>query len=70
MGGAAVVALPGLAGAAPVRAQRPACQPVTDQLLESPDPGDWLHWRRTLDGWGYSPLDQINRDTVHLPARI
>ena len=21
-------------------------------------------WRRTLDGWGYSPLDQIDRDNV------
>ncbi len=21
-------------------------------------------WRRTLNGWGYSPLDQINRDNV------
>ena len=21
-------------------------------------------WRRTLDGWGYSPLDQVNRDNV------
>ena len=27
--------------------------------------GDWLNYRRTLDGWGYSPLDQINRDNVH-----
>ena len=21
-------------------------------------------WRRTLDSWGYSPLDEINRDNV------
>ena len=21
-------------------------------------------WRRTLNGWGYSPLDQIDRDNV------
>ena len=21
-------------------------------------------WRRTLDGWGYSPLDQIDRENV------
>ena len=40
-------------------------EPVTDQILANPDPADWLHWRRTLDGWGYSPLDQINRDNVH-----
>ena len=34
--------------------------PVTEAMLETPDPADWLNWRRTLDGWGYSPLDQIN----------
>ena len=38
--------------------------PVTDAMLQDPDPADWLMWRRTLDGWGYSPLDQINRDNV------
>ena len=38
--------------------------PVTDAMLQDPDPGDWLMWRRTLDGWGYSPLDQIDRDNV------
>ncbi|HJN43228.1 MAG TPA: PQQ-binding-like beta-propeller repeat protein [Vicinamibacterales bacterium] len=40
-------------------------EPVTDAMLENPDPADWLNWRRTLDGWGYSPLDQINTDNVH-----
>jgi len=38
--------------------------PVTDAELMNPAPGDWINWRRTLDGQGYSPLDQINRDTV------
>ena len=38
--------------------------PVTDAVLQDPDPEDWLSWRRTLDGWGYSPLDQVNRDNV------
>ena len=38
--------------------------PVTDAMLQSPSPDDWLMWRRTLDGWGYSPLDQINRENV------
>ena len=42
-------------------ADRPVrVSPVTDALIERPDPGDWLHWRRTLDGWAHSPLDQIN----------
>ena len=27
-------------------------------MLQNPDPADWLMWRRTLHGWGYSPLDQ------------
>ena len=39
-------------------------RPVTDAMLQDPDPGDWLMWRRTLDSWGYSPLDQVNRDNV------
>ena len=30
--------------------------PVTDAMLQDPAPGDWLTWRRTLDGWGYSPV--------------
>mgnify|MGYP001406386364 FL=1 len=38
--------------------------PVTDAMLQDPAPGDWLMWRRTLDGWGYSPLDEINRENV------
>jgi alcohol dehydrogenase (cytochrome c) len=33
-------------------------------MLEKPDPADWLMWRRTWDGWGYSPLNQINRNNV------
>jgi alcohol dehydrogenase (cytochrome c) len=37
---------------------------VTDAELENPDPADWLNWRRTLDGWGYSTLDQIDRTNV------
>src|SRR6185503_3066149 len=39
-------------------------RPITDQQLRNPDPGDWVNWRRTLNGWGYSPLDQINRQNV------
>ena len=38
--------------------------PVTDVLLADPPPGDWLSWRRTRDGHGYSPLDQVTRDNV------
>ncbi len=38
--------------------------PVTDAMLQRPAPGDWLMWRRTLDSWGYSPLDQVTRENV------
>ncbi len=38
--------------------------PVTDATLQDPAPADWLMWRRTLDSWGYSPLDQITRENV------
>jgi alcohol dehydrogenase (cytochrome c) len=38
--------------------------PVEDELLWKPDPADWLSWRRTLDGQGFSPLNEINRNNV------
>ena len=50
--------------APPSLAQEDRIRPVTDAELENPSPDDWLMWRRTLDGWGYSPLDQINRENV------
>ena len=48
------------AGRAPVKDFRP----VTEAMLRNPAPGDWLNWRRTDNAWGYSPLDQINRQNV------
>lgn len=42
----------------------PAIAPVGDAEIQQPDPSDWLSWRRTLDNTGYSPLDQIDRETV------
>ena len=54
-----------VAGASSAEAQPGAAvTPVTDAMLQEPAPGDWLMWRRTLDGWGYSPLDQIDRGNV------
>ena len=55
-----------LAGGVAVRGQQVTRRfvPVTDAMLQKPDPADWLMWRRTLDGWGYSPLTQINRNNV------
>ena len=53
--------------AGPASAQtraEPDFAPVTDAMLRNPADGDWLTWRRTLDGRGYSPLDQIDRGNV------
>ncbi len=38
---------------------------VGEQRLLNPEPENWLMFRRTYDGWGYSPLTQINADNVH-----
>jgi len=38
--------------------------PVTQARLENPEPGNWILYRRTYDGHGYSPLDQINTSNV------
>lgn len=39
-------------------------RPVTEETLRNPAPGDWLNWRRTDNAWGYSPLDEIDRENV------
>ena len=56
---------------APAMAQAPqaanpaaAMTAVTDAMLRDPAASDWLMWRRTYNGWGYSPLEQINKDNV------
>lgn len=47
-----------------VIAQDSSWTPITQDILDNPPDSDWLSRRRTLDGQGYSPLDQINRDNV------
>ena len=63
-----LAALACAAGAAvsvvPAHAQVAEVRPATDAVLQDPDPADWLNWRRTLDGWGFSPLDEIDRGNV------
>ncbi len=67
----AVFTLPVLCLAGSALAQQPQAvdptknmTPVTDAMLHDPPAADWLMWRRTYNGWGYSPLDQINKETV------
>ena len=37
---------------------------VSDAVLANPSASDWLMWRRTYDGWGFSPLKQIDKANV------
>ena len=38
--------------------------PVTDAMMRSPKPEDWLMYRGNYAGWAYSQLDQINKGNV------
>ena len=66
----AIVSFSLVAGLGIVAAQQRAISSVTDAVLRTPAAGDWLMWRRTLNSWGYSPLDQINRDNVRQLALV
>ena len=52
----------------PVPAPLPAVlqnyTPVTAERLRKPEDGNWLLFRRTYDGWGYSPLSQVTPANV------
>jgi alcohol dehydrogenase (cytochrome c) len=60
---AACVAI-GSAQQTPVPASLQRYQAVTAERLAHPEPGNWLMIRRTYDGWGYSPLDQVTAGNV------
>ena len=58
------IALAGAATLTGLAQQVADVRPVPNAVLQDPDPGDWVNWRRTLDGWGYSPLGEITRENV------
>src|SRR5215831_17299611 len=37
--------------------------PVTDAMLLNPPLADWLMWRRSFDGYGFSPLEQNDKSS-------
>jgi alcohol dehydrogenase (cytochrome c) len=37
---------------------------VTDQIIRSPKPEDWMIYRGNYEAWGYSRLDRINKANV------
>jgi alcohol dehydrogenase (cytochrome c) len=38
--------------------------PITGDRLKTPEDGNWLLFRRTYDGWGFSPLSQITPENA------
>lgn len=50
--------------AASAAAQVQNFKPVTNEMLQTPSPHDWLMFSRTYDAQRFSPLDQINRRNV------
>jgi glucose dehydrogenase len=62
----AVVMLLGtcLAGMAQSPASIRQFTPVNDDMLQHPNPHDWLMWRHGYQAWGYSPLTQITPQNV------
>ena len=61
----AVAALLGSVGAITAQAgEVTSYSPVTQQRLTNPEPANWLLYRRSYDGQGFSPLKQINAGNV------
>jgi alcohol dehydrogenase (cytochrome c) len=48
----------------PVPAILQSYKPVTPDRLKQPEDSDWLQYRRTYNGWGYSPLSQITTENA------
>jgi alcohol dehydrogenase (cytochrome c) len=38
--------------------------PLTDEQLRNPDPNDWIMMRGNYEGYGYSPLKQIDKTNI------
>ena len=53
---------------AALRAPLDRLTPVTEAMLRNLSPGDWLHWRRTYDGWAHSPLTDQSRHALMDPS--
>jgi alcohol dehydrogenase (cytochrome c) len=62
LAGAALAGLVLTPGA--VRAEVKTYSDVTEQRLQKPEARNWLMYRGTYDGQGYSPLDKINTSNV------
>src|SRR5215469_10779337 len=48
----------------PASGQVQSFKPVTTEMLVNPSPNDWLMYSRTYDAQRFSPLNQINKQSV------
>ena len=60
-----VIALAALGTLTAIAAKAAEFEPVTTEMLERPDPADWLMLGRTYDEQRFSPLDQVNQSNVN-----
>src|SRR5688572_7350636 len=59
-----IVILSAISALAGMQLKVPSWEPITEERLLKPKPGDWLSYRRTFDVSGFSPLSQIDRANV------
>ena len=59
-----IVILSAISALAGMQLPLPSWEPITEERLLKPRPGDWLSYRRTFDVNGFSPLSQINKATI------
>ena len=59
-----LVVVAALAAGAALHAEVKTFTPVTDKMLVTPSPDDWLMFSRTYDAQRFSPLSQITRQNV------
>ena len=51
-----IVILSAFSALAGMQSNLPSWEPITEERLLKPRPGDWLSYRRTVDVNGFSPL--------------
>lgn len=59
-----IVSLSAVSRLAGLQLSQQAWEPITEERLLKPRPGDWLNYRRSMDVQAFSPLTQIDRNNV------
>jgi len=59
-----IIAMAAMLGAAVAQASDTPFVPVTDAMIQHPDPKDWLIYRGNYQAWSHSGLSQVNDSNV------